>query len=55
MVKVEGKWYIVDVQGGFFLLSGKDYRGATGMNWNRKQYPACSSTSHREAYASDSE
>ena len=55
MVKVEGKWYIVDVQGGFFLLSGKDYMGATGMNWNKKQYPACSSTSHREAYASSPE
>lgn len=39
-VKINGKWYILDAQGGYFLVSGKTYR-YTGMRWNTKGLPDC--------------
>lgn len=39
-VKIDGKWYIVDAQGGYFLVSAETYR-FTGMRWNTKNLPAC--------------
>lgn len=39
-VKIDGKWYIVDSQGGYFLVSAETYR-FTGMRWNTKNLPAC--------------
>ncbi len=41
-VKIDGKWYILDAQGGYFLVSGKTYR-YTGMRWNTKGLPTCKS------------
>lgn len=50
IVKLKGKWYIVDVQcddtSGFyatFMLGSKSYKNITGMNWNTKKYPKVSS------------
>ena len=53
-VKVDGKWYIVDVQGddsgdifgmgisyNYFLVSAKSYKAMTGMQWNTAGLPAC--------------
>lgn len=31
-VRINGKWYILDTQGGFFLVSGNTYRSLTGMD-----------------------
>lgn len=42
-VRVKGKWYILDAQGGFFLVSGKSYQGMTGMQWDKAGLPACKS------------
>lgn len=42
-VKVGGKWYILDPQGGFFLVSAKTYKSLTGMRWNENEYPKCTS------------
>lgn len=39
-VKLGGKWYIVDPQGGFFLVSAKTYK-KTGMRWDESAYPKC--------------
>ena len=39
-VKIKGKWYILDSQGGYFLVSDATYR-YTGMRWNTKNLPAC--------------
>lgn len=48
-VKVNGKWYIVDVQCNdssgfyaFFLVSAKYYQSA-GMRWDTNKYPKCKS------------
>lgn len=40
-VRIGGKWYILDAQGGFFLVSAKTYQ-STGMRWNTKGLPKCS-------------
>lgn len=40
-VRVNGKWYIVDPQGGYFLLSGNTYKKMTGMDWNHTGLPEC--------------
>jgi len=47
-VRVDGKWYIVDVQCNdlsgfyaFFLVSGATYLAGTGDSWNKKGLPAC--------------
>lgn len=40
-VRVDGKWYIVDPQGGYFLLSGNTYKNRTGMDWNHAGLPEC--------------
>lgn len=52
-VKLNGKWYIVDPQGNstskylaFFLCSGKTYTKNSGMKWNKKAYPAVSSSDY---------
>ncbi len=39
-VKVNGKWYIVDAQGGIVFVSGKQYTAMTGMKWNKKGLPS---------------
>ena len=47
-VKVDGSWYIVDVQCNdlsgfyaFFLVSDSTYANASGMDWDRQSDPAC--------------
>lgn len=47
-VKVNGKWYIIDVQCNdtsgfyaFFLVSDKTYQNSTGLDWNRDEVPPC--------------
>lgn len=46
-VKVGGKWYIVDAQGGFFLVGTKTWRNEAGMSWNTKGLPGCSKKDHK--------
>lgn len=46
LVKVGGKWYILDAQGGVFLVSGKTYQKMFGMYWNTKGLPSVSSKDH---------
>lgn len=52
-VKVDGKWYIVDVQcndsSGFyayFLVSGKYYKASSGMRWNESKLPKTSKSNY---------
>lgn len=45
-VRVDGKWYIVDPQSGFFLVSSTLWKNQMGMNWNTKGLPKCSTTNH---------
>ena len=47
-VKIDGQWYILDVQGddssgfeAFFLQSDDTYAAATGLSWDRSSVPAC--------------
>lgn len=47
-VKIDGQWYILDVQGddssgfeAFFLLSDNSYAASTGLSWDRSAVPAC--------------
>ncbi|MCC8101802.1 MAG: transglutaminase-like superfamily [Clostridiales bacterium] len=42
-VCVDGKWYILDAQGGFFLVSANTYKSYTGMDWDTSGLPTCSS------------
>lgn len=46
MVKISGKWYILDAQGGFFLVGSKSWLGTTGMSWNKSGLPKCSTADH---------
>lgn len=46
MVKVDGKWYILDAQGGFFLMGSKFWKGSMGMYWTEKGLPKCCKTNH---------
>lgn len=45
-VKVGGKWYVLDAQGGFFLV-GTDTWQKMGMSWNTSGLPACSKSDHK--------
>ncbi len=42
-VCINGKWYILDTQGGFFLVSGNTYRSRSGMDWDTTGLPECKS------------
>ncbi len=46
-VKVGGKWYILDAQGGFFLVGTNTWR-KTGMSWNTRGLPVCSKADHKK-------
>ena len=48
-VRISGKWYIVDAQGGFFLVGSKTWRNSMGMSWNTKGLPKCSSSDYKKA------
>lgn len=43
VVKVSGKWYILDSQGGIFLLSDSLYKAYFGMSCGTKGVPQCKS------------
>lgn len=45
-VKLDGKWYIVDAQGGFFLVGSNTWKDYVGMSWNTKNLPKVSSKDH---------
>lgn len=44
-VKLGGKWYAMDCQGGFFLC-GKSTMNACGLQWDSKGLPALSKNNH---------
>jgi transglutaminase/protease-like cytokinesis protein 3 len=46
MVRVGGKWYILDAQGGFFLVGSQTYQNMVGMRWDTKGLPTCSKKDH---------
>ena len=48
-VKVDGKWYIVDAQSGFFLVGSKTWKNEAGMRWNTNGLPKCSTGNHKKA------
>lgn len=39
MIKLDGKWYIVDPQPGIFLATSNEYRTIYGMRWDTSKYP----------------
>lgn len=45
-VKVGGKWYILDAQGGFFLVGTDTWRNMMGMSWNTSGLPTCQKKNH---------
>lgn len=45
-VKLNKKWYIVDAQGGFFLVGSDIWKNYVGMSWNTKNLPKVSKKSH---------
>ena len=48
-VKVNGKWYIVDAQSGFFLVGSKTWINEVGMRWNTRGLPKCSVSDHKKS------
>ncbi len=46
LVRVDRKWYVLDAQGGFFLVGSKTYQKMVGMKWNTGGLPACSKKDH---------
>lgn len=46
-VRIDGKWYIVDAQGGFFLVGSQTWKNFAGMRWDTKGLPKCSSRDHK--------
>ena len=48
-VKVDGKWYIVDAQSGYFLVGSKTWKNEAGMRWNTKGLPKCSASDHKKS------
>ena len=47
-VRIGGKWYIVDAQGGFFLAGSRIWQNTMGMHWNTKSLPKCSTSNHEK-------
>lgn len=54
-VKVGGKWYILDAQGGAFLLGSTSWKNYYRMDWNTKGLPKCSKSSHKKGGMAPSE
>ncbi len=48
-VQVEGNWYVVDAQGGYFLAGSRIYQDMAGMRWDPSGLPPISVESHRKA------
>ena len=47
-IRINGKWYIVDAQGGFFLAGSNTWKNMMGMRWNTKGLPKCSASDHKK-------
>ncbi len=48
-VKVNGKWYILDAEEGYFLVGSKTYKN-DGWAWTAKNYPTVSKKDHKKGY-----
>lgn len=49
MVKISGKWYILDAQAGVFLCGSKKYKQLTGERWETSKYPKCQKKDYKKA------
>lgn len=47
-IRINGKWYIVDAQSGFFLAGSNTWKNMMGMRWNTKGPPKCSTSDHKK-------
>lgn len=47
-IRINGKWYIVDAQSGFFLAGSNTWKNMMGMRWNTKGPPKCSASDHKK-------
>ena len=47
-IRINGKWYIVDAQSGFFLAGSNTWKNMMGMRWNTKGSPKCSASDHKK-------
>lgn len=47
-IRINGKWYIVDAQSGFFLAGSHTWKNMMGMRWNTKGPPKCSASDHKK-------
>ena len=47
-IRINGKWYIVDAQGGFFLAGSNTWKNMMGMRWNTEGLPKCSASDHKK-------
>lgn len=47
-IRINGKWYIVDAQSGFFLAGSNTWKNMMGMRWNTKGLPKCSASDHKK-------
>lgn len=47
-IRINGKWYIVDAQSGFFLAGSNTWKNMMGMRWNTKGLPKCSAGDHKK-------
>lgn len=47
-IRINGKWYIVDAQSGFFLAGLNTWKNMMGMRWNTKGPPKCSASDHKK-------
>lgn len=45
-VKIDGKWYVVDAQGGYFLVGSNTWKNYVGMSWNTKGLPVLNNEDH---------
>lgn len=45
-VKIDGKWYVVDAQGGYFLVGANTWKHYAGMSWNTKGLPELNEADH---------
>lgn len=45
-IKIDGKWYILDAQSGFFLVGSDLWKNFMAMRWDTAGLPPCSKTNH---------
>lgn len=47
-IKIDGKWYIVDAQSGFFLIGSEIWKNDIRMDWDTKGLPICSKKNYKK-------